>query len=326
MGRGYYPAGVTMALVWHDLGGDSTINNWNDGGWQNNLSRRLTLLKKTLLSAGWTVVVCGDGTTKSIGTDNTGSFTVDNTWIYLQDPGGGRCIGLQRTAAYQVTVKYVATGGIDTSTGSGSTMSSALTSAEDKTIVNNVTVDYDNAYMNCVADNASPYGFYLICALGTATTGGFNIIFDPLTNANASDTDPCVIYVHRGNYFNWLYQCFCSGNPQVNAGGAMAWKWRDAGSESWTGCNTLPWAYQISAWDDNYFLFPYNTGVDFTRGKEVVAPLWWGDQNYIKGKSTMAYWRGAGYNNFATFQVSTVRDRIVWGPLALRWVGEKAAV
>jgi len=314
-----------MALVWHDLGGNLTINQWIDGSWTYNLSRRLTLLKNTLLSAGWTVVVCGDGSTKSIGTDNTGSFTVDGTWIYLQDPGGGRCIGFQRAGSYQVTVKYVATGGIDTTTGSGNTFSTALTAAEDKTLVSSVYVDYDNAYVNCVADNASPYGFYLVSAQGTNTVGGFSIIFDPLTGANASDTDALAIYIHRGNYNSWLSN-ICSGNPTANTGGAMAWKGRGAASPTWGGINALPWSYSIGGWDESALLYPYNTGVDMTRGKEIVAPLWWGDQTYIKGQSTMAVWRGVGKPNFLTFQVTSTRDRLVWGPFALRWVGEKASI
>jgi len=155
-----------MDLKYAALDSSPTINVQDSGSSTYSACFRIYTLKKVLLAAGWQIVVSGDGTTKSIGLDNSGAMTLTNAWFIIRDPAGQKCFGFQKgTTANQFTLKYIGTGGVDTSTGTGSVMSSALVVAEDKVLYNNISCDYSSGTIQAVADADPP--LWVLCDSNT---------------------------------------------------------------------------------------------------------------------------------------------------------------
>ena len=322
-----------MNLKFRALDNSLTINQYDRGGRNvDGTPLRLTLLKKVLLSAGWTVVASSNGSTRLVdGNDNSGSFTVNYSYVMLRDPGGVRVIGLQRGSDFdRFTIKYIAKDDINTATGSATVMCSATTSSWDKTIVSNVSVNYDApGYIHCVADADAPYGFYCVMTNLQAQVSnvavGFSMIFDPVTDANASDTDAVVIYVHRTSTYSMAKVSFGYGDPTNQPGGAMAWGWTGTANEAFTGARMILWA---GSWTDGpdeslTYVLPYGLPSDSHRRYWApLVPVLWGFSAGPKGTSTLCEYVGSGLPFGSVLTQTTTRDRITWGPIALKWVGE----
>lgn len=321
-----------MQLIWHDTDGNSTINKYDPGTNITSLPLRLTTLKQVLIAAGWTVVASSNGTTKVVGSDNSGTFAAANCWVILQDPSGTRCFGFAMpTDKYHVTIKYVAAGGVNTTTGSATTMCTANVTAEDIAVVTNLTVGYAAMYFHAVADAEAPYGFYLIGAITlqptAVTTSGFSIIYDPLESTNAGELDPYAILIMRDNFNSQL--TLWSTGVTTNLTFASGWKFKGTASAAYGALNLLTWKCATESWnEDRCLLFPNGLAGDMHRGHELTfLPAMWCTQNGFKGVSTMLHYSGSLYRPYGTTcSVSSSRDRIFWSKFTLPWVGQKVAM
>ena len=317
-----------MNLIWHDSENNSTINQYDSGG-TTSIPLRLTLLKKVLLAAGWTVVASSNGTTKVVGSDNSGTFSTLNSWVILCDPAGARCIGLQvgTSNLTYVTIKYVAAGGINTTTGSATTMCDANVPAENCTVLSNRYCTVIAGYVHAVADTAAPYGFYVVNAYSMQAYeayNGFCLVYDPLTGCHASETDPYVITVYTERA-GAITDAMANASTASTAF-ACGWQFRGTASAVFGGINMITWRCNTNGDENVRHLFPKGIPADTHRGQEATfMPVVWGGQKGVKGKSTMLSYTGCIYKTYGTtYTISSTRDRIHWGGIfVLPWVGQK---
>ena len=309
------------------------------------------LLKTRLRNAGWTVPRASDGSTYNSSGDQithggSGAAGMDNAkaWFVIQMPGAsGRQFCLQRqtttgaNTSYRWRVKYSKGAGFS----GGSPSATVTPSATDEQVLLGAGTDaapsFDALFQiatdgllrfNCMADNASPYGF-LAWAWGN-TTGNTALAFglEPLASYNTADTEPYLVHLEAVsttvNYSWFRSQLLYSTYTQIGG-------WHD-------GVFYKPCAntYPLLAAADIHFYPPGssphsmwgNAGTNLD-GYDDVLPIFVGRWTNIAPpncwwKGVMTFTKALAQTGRVTGDLATVssaRDGVVVGQCILPWDG-----
>lgn len=309
-------------------------------------------LKTWLKAQGWTVTSSSDGTTYNssgdqitTGASGAGGMANNNAWFVAQMPlvnGVNRQYCFQRGTTNQVwRIKYSYSSGF---TG-GSPGSTQTPSAADEQVLQGagtnaaptfVTVlDADGGYVQHIAaDSASPYGWWMIAyryQTGTSfpTQNGNAVMFfvDPLQSGSypTGDVDPYVMCFSKGtNAFesngSGLY-IHTALNAQPSA--PLCWIAKGLSNQGFVSTPIVTHRFEsgnivpggglvqnpITGYDD---LFPAQYGRSFGQ----TSP------SGYKGISTLFKVLSVIRPNYGiTMTVSTARDKMIFGLLALDWNG-----
>lgn len=284
-----------------------------------------------LLAAGWTKVKDSDGTTYSAaGTQVTGGgagasgLGNSSAWVNLRAPSGTRELVFQRgTNDTQWRITYS-----PTAFSSGSPAATVVPSSANGSIVLGGGSDgvptfatwfaTNGGYRQQIgADNASPYAFWMGCypTGGGAPTAA--IVFDPLTNTPAEDTDPVVIHIGCASSSPLQASGIQSNTATTTTSRTCGWLGFGLGGAlvAIPGCTYVANGGQTvpSGIPAN----PHNTKDDgipivFMRASTNAAP-----QGY-KGVSSVMYWLGTSRSTPNTLASLA---RIVIGDVSLPWDG-----
>lgn len=299
--------------------------------------------KALLKTATWVVKASSDGTTLNAAGDQittavTGAGGMDNNraWFRIQSPAGagGREFIFQRSTTTNTDwrIKYSAGAGFS----GGAQSATQVPSATDEQIVVGGGIDASPTFTtawaisssfrwSAVADNAAPYAWW---ASGFVNAGGIpgasNIpaafYFDPIvsTTGNAGDTDQAVVYASGAANIASLLQNFSN---------AFGWFRKGLTSPAWANYPAL--TFQTIAGNQ---VFPAGAEVaDIITAKENLMPVMYYHLtssliDTVKGVSTLFRYAGLAHNLGDTYTVSTARDKIIIGNLALPWDGSLPTV
>jgi hypothetical protein len=311
-------------------------------------------LKTLLKTAGWTVPKSADGTNYSASTDIITASTavyhgLDNarSWFVIQQPSSSRSFCIQRNSATGAStsqswrIKYSKAAGFV----GGSPAATVTPTATDEIVLNGAGTDasptfqsifaYGDGYLyryNCVADNASPYGFV---AFGWQCTSGNTACafgLDPLVGVPAADTDPYVIHLYPR-----------AGSSGVNLAWTKAYMQNNNSYQiNFSGNSTIPFFYGGTSLTNGALAATYseyhsnqswemwlNCTDNMFSGQDDVFPLavFGTTQNAVpcfayKGVLTLT--RACPQYNRATgilYTISTTKDGILVGNCILPWDG-----
>lgn len=288
-------------------------------------------LKKLLVTAGWTVRASGDGLSaysSSGDVFNSGGGSAsgannwlnNNAWFRIQMPninGITREFTFQRTNTTNTNMKYSQSSGF--TTGGNAT---TVPTAGDETSNNAMTTTgTDNAFhAHICADNASPYGFYVIAYINNAygpslgDLGGF--IFDPIVSGTGppSDPDPYILMMANASGSAWL-----SGDITSDALNNKCWFNKGMPDQIFIGAGGC----QVVA---SVIMFPNAAGVNPYSKFDEIGPILWARTTTtsvigLKGIGSLAKWNGITKAAGSLLTVSTTRDRICIDDINLPWDG-----
>jgi hypothetical protein len=155
------------------------------------------------------------------------------------------------------------------------------------------------------------------------------LIMDPLTGTDASDADPYVFYSTLNNVASaQTSPLLVAGIQSETAGtGPVAWyKKGVVGSESWA---TIP---GLSLAISGQTQIPAGIGTNPYSNKDEIIPILYArpsaltTQTGFKGVGTLMKWVGQSRNTGDTLTISTSKDYIVAGNVALPWNGSTPLV
>jgi len=291
-------------------------------------SQAMYRFKQALIAAGWTTQSSGDGLSAfsssgdiiTSGNSGANGFANTSAWVRMQSPAGAgsRELIFQRGSSNPVwTSKYSFSAGF---TGGSPNSTTPGTATDSQTLLNATTLfTTDNTYRIQIAcDNAAPYGFYMFAY----TFGGqFNssitcsLVMDPLLAGSypAADNDP-MVFIFVGS------SAFSVGTP----GSPLGYLKKGLAGE---GFVNIPW--MRVALGSSPILFPGGAGnhshsfnevmfpVFYARDTGKTAPVGW------KGVSSLMKMVGQAYVTPTLLSVSTTRDTVTVGDIALPWNGSK---
>lgn len=294
-------------------------------------------LKELLKTVGWVHQASGDGlalfsTTPGNVNDVLTTFVAGANglnnplaWFVLQHPASSRRLSFQFQGVVTPywRIKYSLSAGFTGGTPSATQTPSAV---DEKFLMGSGTdaapnfepwlyfSSPDGVICHMAADNAAPYGFYMVGYEVNQGTSSplFGAVFDPLVDTVAGDLDPYAFYF-TNNQGNTPFR-----EDPYSYGEAMH-AWMDLGK---------PHAAWLS------FVTPRNppsTGVgpfNFVNNKIDRTPMYYLRSGSFapaasgwKGRSTMMHWVGQEFRCGQTLQVVTPRDAIVVGWVMLPWNG-----
>ncbi|HVI42661.1 MAG TPA: hypothetical protein VM577_18575 [Anaerovoracaceae bacterium] len=288
-------------------------------------------MKQLLVSAGWVVKSSGDGlsafssSTDIITSGSSGANGWANTtaWVRIQSPAGAasREFMIQRSnsnTAWLINYSYSAgfSGGSPSAT-------AAPTATDSQTIINTTLFNTDNNYRwNAMADTVSPYGFYMMTfdPGGTAPSSnppGAAWMMEPMVAGSFStlDVDPVVHYATNGQ--NWT---------NTDTTHQFAYLKKGLAGE---GFVNVSWGHYTIP---NNTIFPRGLGTDVYTGKFMLMPIIYARPTSLtapvgwKGIGKMARWISMFATSPTLISVSTSKDFVCVGDVALPWNGSDILV
>lgn len=284
-----------------------------------------------LLLAGWTKVKDSDGTTySSSGTQVTsgaagaGGLGNNSAWVNLRAPSGTREIVIQRgtgNTLWRITCS-------PTAFNTGSPAATVVPSSANSGVILGGGTDASPTFfawlgtdgfykLQTGADNAAPYGFFVV----TYPNGGGNpqacLVFDPLTGVPVEDADPVIFAVGIAGSNALLSGTLTSTTTSTTASRCCGWIAFGLGGSFLTipastflvgGTQIIPNGLPSNPHngkDDGVAMF-------FARGALIATP------NGYKGASTVMKWNGSTRSTPNTFAGKT---RLVMGDISLPWDG-----
>lgn len=293
------------------------------------------LLKARLKAAGWTVPSSSDGTTYNAAGDQitgfasgAGGMANNSAWFRIQDPGGTREFTFQRGTTntawrikYSASAKFTTGSPGATQTPQSSDQQLILGAGTDASPTFGTLFSTDGGYRaHFMADNSTPYPFYFFCYANggwPGTTGLPALLFDPVTNADAADTDQAVIYVAvtaDTTPFGISHYAGTTSGPKGYLKKGLAGE----------GFVTIPAAYyqaQVGT------LVPANLVSNPHSGKDDEFPVPYMRQQAqanptgYKGVSRIVHWRATTRSTGSTLSVTVSKDRVVISSCSLPWDG-----
>ena len=289
--------------------------------------------KALLKAAGWTVTASGDGlsafssSSDIITQSGSGANGLNNTsaWYVLQSPAGAgtRQLEFQRGSSSRIwTLKYSYSVGF-----SGGSPSSTVagTATDAQTMWSAATVFGTDAtyHVHCMADNAAPYGNYLLCLQTGGLSGSFGgtytnvgvFVMDPLISSTypGADVDPMMFYAPTTT--EGAFQA------SVNTKTFGYLKKGLAGE----GFVNIPWLLIGS--DSAALMHPNAAGSLVQTGKDMPFPVLYArDTSFVaplghKGYSSLLQVSNTYRMTPALESVSTTNDTIYFGDFMLPWNG-----
>ena len=284
-----------------------------------------------LISAGWTKVKDSDGTTYSSsgtqvtsGASGAGGLGNNSAWVNLRAPSGTRELCIQRgTTNTNWRITYS-----PTAFNTGSPAATVVPSSANSSIIFGGGTDgsptfaswlgADTGYkLQTGADNASPYGFFVV----TYPNGGGNpqagLVFDPLTGTPAEDTEPVLFFIGVSGTSAFLSGSITATTTSSTMSRCCGWLAFGLGGSFVTipaatmligGSTVVPNGLPSNPHngkDDGITMF-------FSRYAGMTSP------NGYKGASSVMKWNGTSRSTPNTFATKT---RLVMGDISLPWDG-----
>lgn len=240
-------------------------------------SEKFVSMANTLLAAGWTVVDRSDGTTVSVGGQNSAAnWNNNNAWERYRQPDGQRDLTIQRGTTDRSARMYLGRAGILFTGGTATVPPTAATAFQIVGSSNNFNTSFFNSTANAeychfsaksTADGATAdvYPFYLYRAtVGTPPTFPLGVYLESVTSpAGIADVEPWVSFENsytvsnvRGWYLAGLGGAVAANNLQCGFVGA-----------AWSGLN--PYVTE----DDLSSVFAFSNTVPLQRKGQLINLL-----------------------------------------------------
>lgn len=300
-----------------------------------NGAEAMFIFKTRAKLAGFTVPASSDGLTYNSSGDQitgfgtgAGGMANNSAWFILQAPDGIRQWVFQRGNTNPAwRIKYSASAKFTGGTPSATRVPSAT---DEGTALHGSGTDASPTYANLfntdgsyrfhmMFDNAAPYGWYAVAyPVGgfSGTSGLVVMLFDPLTNTDALDVDPCINYISPTNE--------TGGGLGLGSFGVAAsapWGWLKKGMAG-EGFVRIPAAtYAIG----NSAVVPSGLPSNPHSGKDDAFPVIYlratsaGVPAGYKGVSSLVRWRATDRGTGQTGTVTDPKDRIVVNKCQLPW-------
>ena len=294
-------------------------------------------LKQLLKTAGWTVQSSSDGTTYNASDDQitvsgsgAGGMANNNAWFRIRSPDG---VGSQEfifqrgTGNQSWRIKRSRTAGF---TG-GSPGATQTPSATDENLIFGSGSDASPGFLtffspdtglyrwNVCADNAAPFGFWAgSMANGSAQTYTA-LVLDPLIFTVATDADQYAVYASLGNTsFTYTTLGSTTGTATTNRMTSQIISATPGSSYAEFGA--------FRALDSINLVLPAALVTNPVNFKESVFPILLCRHSSLanpgfKGMTTIMQFIGTPRTTGSTLSLSTARDRIIYGVVALPWDG-----
>ncbi len=302
---------------------DTSNVNTADGG-----AHAIFLLKELLKSAGWDVPASGTGVAGSYAaSDLITTATILNAsraWFRIRAPASmspRREFCFQRGSTSQATwwIKVSAEDGFVT----GGDTDDMATAADEFNLHGSGTAGTslfgtaESYRVSCMAQDASPFAWYLFTCTNGSGAVVTALMFEPLTagSVNALDQDPALYYATASQAFQ-LAHIAASGT------GPFGWYRKDLSSEATArfpaqqyadsgGSTAIPALVGTNSYDDddNHYPMPY------ARRSAL------GTQVGFKGVGTICRWLGTTRADMDTLTQTTTRDLVSVGDCVLPWDG-----
>lgn len=242
-------------------------------------SEKFVSMANTLLAAGWTVVDRSDGTTVSVGGQNSAAnWNNNDAWERYRQPGGQRDLTIQRGTSDRSVRMYLGRAGILFTGGTATVPPTDATAFQIVGSSNNFNTgffsftainEYCHFSAKSTADGATAdvYPFYFYTAIvGTPPTFPLGVYLESVTSpAGIVDVEPWVNFQSgytssnvRGWYLAGLGGAVAATNLLCNFIGS---------SHPWSGLN--PYVLQ----DDLCSVFAYSTVVPIQRKGQLINLL-----------------------------------------------------
>lgn len=317
-------------------------------------------LIQLLVSAGWTIVSAGDGTSLVVPASGVtfAQFNNNNAWIFCRMPGSLRGFVFQviSAASNTISISYFGPSSPVTNTPTGST-APVCSGAPYTTIAISQLIATSTNYVGTLnrvsywADNTAPYGFGMH-GWSTAGSPTFHLVLDGLqTNSYApSNQDPYVISAMPNGTSSWMFSNNGSNTVTSQSNTVLkSWlKYNVSGGSYLTSGVCIPvhaiaynggeinwysvWGQTsigapVSTFDNKdeelpatYFYLP-NTGGYIDYGGGG-SRTWYGSTVLGVGTYVKIYRQyRAGSYYLNTLSVNSTSDRIVYGNATLPWSG-----
>jgi len=288
-----------------------------------------------LISVGWTKTQDSDGTTYSnTGTQVTGGGSGANglmntrAWVVLRSPAGagGRqlCIQCTFSNGEYWRIKYSTTAGFTGGTPDATTVPSATDEAivfGGGTDASPGTVAYFQTggtyYQQVIADNAAPYGVFMICYQKVTGTCWTALVLDPLvTNTYpVGEQDALTTYV----YYNSGLEIMTTTSLSSEGTGPASWLAYGLGGAGFVRTPALFYT-NISGIQ----IAPGAIGQNAITGEDETFPVLYGRRGSLgapvgyKGVSSLMTWKGS---NRATGDTYNSKARAIFGDISVPWDG-----
>jgi len=319
--------------------------------------------KEHLKAQGWTVPRSSDGLTYNSSGDQITGFgsgangmANNNAWFVIQSPTLTKQFCVQRGPGNTSwRVKYSRATGFS----GGSPSATIVSTATDQVITAGGGTDASPTFANLfggdasyrlhlMADNASPYGFYMLgITIGTAAVQSV-MMFDP-TAASSSpveDLDQWVVYTSGsaiGANPLGLASAAASASSFLSNGVANnPGTWFKSGDPSAAFASVFPMspAMFISGFSINaithvqsgYSVSQGGIGTNSANGKEDFYPVIWARPSILgglggyKGISSLLKWYSAQRATGQTFTLLATGDRMIAGMVSVPWNGSTPVI
>ena len=298
-------------------------------------------LKTSLVTAGWTVMSSGTGSSYSSNSDLITSATVlnnANAWYRIRAPVGTKEFIFQRVAGENAWRMKMCLNGF---TGGSPSATVVPTGDATDTLVYgsgtdgsptgaNVTIGTGGLAQRahiCVASGTDGYGWYLISNDSGTATRQFHIMMDSIDGYSqiSGDPDPYIytfIGYATGNGINVPGSV---GRISIGTGGTGVYAFWSSSTAA-LDVTAIAWYIQYQG-SYNYTLVPSGIAVNPWNGKDEAFPIFWarnpgrtGVGGY-RGASTFQKWVGYNRGTGNTFSINTTSDRYAYSDTSLPWDG-----
>ena len=277
--------------------------------------------------------------------------TANGAWAVLQMPlanGVYRHILIQRgstNTSWRIGYSYSAgfNGALNNAIGAG--LLAAPTATDGQALAGtffgasaNATPTYSTSFFttdatynaSCAADSASPYGFWMWTASGTATTTG--LVFDPLITGTypSADTDPYCIFAgaSAGNGFQGSVDM--GGGTVISSSNIQAWLKKGLAGEGFVRIGTAIFFLNGAAIQNKVATV---LGPNAADGNDVLLPIYYGRVASLasptggKGMSSMMQWvvNSRALKDTVSVASAGAKDYIVINDIAFMWNGSVPA-
>ncbi len=155
-------------------------------------------LKSFLVNAGWTVPLSGDGGSGGPTGDNIpdAAAFANGTWFVVERPDSGAQFLFIRTNTIVDVAVYYSPAGLFAG---GSPTGRAAAVDEIAVYTGTYLVDNNDGVLALMADDAAPYGFYMLGWSTGHVRAIARLVYDPTVGADPDDPDPYMILVGGGS-------------------------------------------------------------------------------------------------------------------------------